>query len=414
MRKLIVAALVAAGLASPVAAQRRADAHYQPPRPHLWADADTNSAAAYYTLGAQHVGDDPQLAADAFYWASRLHPGWADPLYARRVALLLQLGEERFLRYVAGQRSVTRAADVQAIDSLYVRALTADPFLYRKFDLYLDRRYWHAAFTDDARRRGELPNEALYNSWFNGALQSVDPDTRGYVAYVNGRFAEAREWLERATRTAGHHRSRARADLARVLYLGGERQRSAEVMAEAIGDMRREDERDLVFAYESKALLEHSVAIAREELGDRAGAREAYGRALQEDLAFYPAHVRLGKLALAAGDTAAAVAELALAAQAAPDDGAVAYDYAVVAAAAGRLADALPQLERSVALEPWFAAPHLLIGRIYDASGMRTEAIQHLNDFVSRAPRDDPALAWARGRAAELQSALDAEKGDAR
>jgi Flp pilus assembly protein TadD len=414
VHKLIATALVAAGLAAPLAAQRRADAHYQPPRPHLWADADTNSAAAYYTLGAQHVGDDPQRAADAFYWAARLHPGWADALYARRVALLLQLGEERFLRYVQGQRSVARAPDLMAIDSLFVRALMADPFLYRKFDLYLDRRFWHASFGEMARRNGELPNEALYNAWFNSALQSMDPDTRGYVAYANGRFAEAREWLERASRTAGHHRSRVRADLARVLYLGGDRQRSAEVMAEAIGDMRREDARDLVFVYESKALLEHSVGTAREELGDPAAAREAYGRALQEDLAFYPAHVRLGKLALASGDTAAAVAELALAAQVAPDDAAVAYEYAVVAAAAGRLPDAVPQLERSVALEPWFAAPHLLMGRIYDASGMRLEAIQHLNDFVSRAPRDDPALEWARRRAAELQTTIDAEKGDAR
>ena len=89
---------------------------------------------------------------------------------------------------------------------------------------------------------------------------------------------------------------------------------------------------------------------------------------------------------------------------------------AIVAAglAAPLAAQPVPQLERSVALEPWFAAPHLLMGRIYDASGMRAEATQHLNDFVSRAPRDDSALEWARRRAAELQSALDAEKGDVR
>lgn len=66
------------------------------------------------------------------------------------------------------------------------------------------------------------------------------------------------------------------------------------------------------------------------------------------------------------------------------------------------------------ALEPWYAAPHLLTGRIDDASGMRLEAIRQLDDFASRAPRDDPALAWARTWAAELQAALNAEKGDAR
>jgi len=44
-------------------------------------------------------------------------------------------------------------------------------------------------------------------------------------------------------------------------------------------------------------------------------AREAYGRALQEDIAFYPAHVRLGLLALNAKDTSTAISELDLAAQ---------------------------------------------------------------------------------------------------
>jgi hypothetical protein len=62
---------------------------------------------------------------------------------------------------------------------------------------------------------------------------------------------------------------------------------------------------------------------------------------------------------------------------------------------------------------------HKLIATAVVAAGLAAPlaaqpAIQHLTDFASRAPRGDPALEWARRRAAELQSALDAEKGDAR
>jgi tetratricopeptide (TPR) repeat protein len=407
------AAALAVLLAAPLSAQR-VDVHAQPPRPSLWAGADSNSAAAYYTAGVQRIDSDPAGAAAAFYWAERLHPGWADALYGRRVALLLQLSEERYMRYMEGQRSVTRAADIMAIDSLYVRALTADPFLYRKFEQQMFRRYWHAVFADDARRNGEQPNAALFNEWINSYLHDIDPDVRGYVAYSEGKWADAQQWLERAAQRAGHHRSRVRSDLARVLYMEGDRQRSAEVMTQAIADMRSEDARDLVFVYESKAVLEHSVATAREELGDHAAAREAYGRALQEDIAFYPAHQALGKLALAAGDTAAAVAELALAAQIAEGDGGVAYDYANLLANTGKVAEALPELERAVRLDPYYAAPHLLLARIYEASGMRTEAVQHYHDFAARAAHDDPGLDYANRRAAELEAALHAEAGNGR
>jgi hypothetical protein len=42
-----------------------------------------------------------------------------------------------------------------------------------------------------------------------------------------------------------------------------------------------------VYFYDSKALFEHTIGMLLEQENDFAGAREAYARALQEDLAFY-------------------------------------------------------------------------------------------------------------------------------
>ena len=55
--------------------------------------------------------------------------------------------------------------------------------------------------------------------------------------------------------------------------------------------------------YESKALLEHSIGLVQQRLGNKSAAKEAFGRALQEDLSYFPAHVQLAYLALDGKDT---------------------------------------------------------------------------------------------------------------
>jgi hypothetical protein len=44
---------------------------------------DTNDSRLYYKAGLYAHGINPSLASAAFYWASRLDPGWADPYFAR-------------------------------------------------------------------------------------------------------------------------------------------------------------------------------------------------------------------------------------------------------------------------------------------------------------------------------------------
>ena len=46
---------------------------------------------------------EPRHAADAFYWAAQLDPAWAEPLYARYVALLMS-DTRRLVLYMEGDR----------------------------------------------------------------------------------------------------------------------------------------------------------------------------------------------------------------------------------------------------------------------------------------------------------------------
>src|SRR5687767_10100378 len=68
----------------------------EPKRPKMEANRDTNAAGAYYYWGLGQMRTSPRSAQDAFYWASRLDPAWADPLYAQRIAYHLS-DLERFL-----------------------------------------------------------------------------------------------------------------------------------------------------------------------------------------------------------------------------------------------------------------------------------------------------------------------------
>jgi tetratricopeptide (TPR) repeat protein len=56
----------------------------------------------------------------------------------------------------------------------------------------------------------------------------------------------------------------------------------------ALTELRARDAKELVPLYNSKAIIEYSIALLLEQKNDNEGAREAYGRALQEDLAYHP------------------------------------------------------------------------------------------------------------------------------
>ena len=316
-RTLILALALAAVSAAPLEAQRRGAV---PPRPAL-AAADTNDARAYLQFATQNIANRSSDAANAFYWAYQLDPTSAEALYGRYAALLVS-NPRRLVNYWDGDRRTVRSPEVMAMDSLYFRALTMDPFLYRRFEMQLLRAYLRQVVREDGD--GAMLPEALIEREVNSFLHDAGPWWHAIEAYGQGRFKEALGFYNDALSRA-RTKSRVRAERARLFAHVGNHQSALTEFGLALTEMRREDERDLVFLYESKALTEHGIAVLHERMGNLDAAREAYGRALTEDLAFYPAHVRLGLLALAAGDTMTAVGEMDLAAQAAGADPSVHY-----------------------------------------------------------------------------------------
>jgi tetratricopeptide (TPR) repeat protein len=383
MRPLRAATLVVAALlmATSVAAQKKPK---EPKRPKMDAGRDTNAAGAYYYWGIQQLEHSPRAAQDAFYWASRLEPSWADPLYAQRIAFHMS-NLDRFYKYITGTKYVLRSAEIKRVDSLHFRAMLRDPFFFRRHDkMLIDRLI-----------------EELTGQF--GGMISGDPEMRAWFAYSQTRFPEAVELYAKAI-AKDPKDYELHAERARAFYHMARFDSTVAEMNRALEGYRKEDEKDLVILYESKAMYEFSSANALIQAGKLEEAREALGRALAEDLSFYVAHQRLAALSLKAGDTATAIAEYELAVQLNTDDAPLRAEYAAMLIQLGKHAEAETHLARAIEIEPWYASPYALLGNAYEGMGKTAEAAEQYKKFVARASQNHELRPVAQARLAALAS----------
>jgi tetratricopeptide (TPR) repeat protein len=372
----------------------------QPNRPSLPDGADRNDPWSYYRIGLANVQKDPDKAADAFYWAARLNPIWAEPFYGRRVALLLS-NPRRLLRYMTGDRGEIRSKESLASDSLYRHALTLDPFLGPQMDhMFIE------SMIQEISSRASASGHSSELAWeMEKAVSNGPPEWRASVAYGQGRYFEAlglyAEALQHARMKAG-----ILAERGRLFYQVALHDSALVSLTQALAEMRKADKNDLVFLYQSKALMEERIGMIEHVKGDRAAAREAFGRALQEDLSYYPAHVQLAYLALETGDTATVMSEMDLAVQISPEDAGIRYQYGYALGSVNKLKEAEVQLTKAIELDPDFAAPHFVLADVFQAETRKAEALKEFRSFLSLASLRDPR----RDEATELAGILSASQ----
>jgi len=377
----VACALVSDGIAAqkPPPLQNPAESK----RPRLPSAADTNDWAEYFDYGVSRLRNDPRGAERAFYWASRLEPSRAEPLYGRWVAYWMRF-PGWFEEYVAERPRVLESPNVLQVDSLYQRALLQNPLMPRTL---------HVLLYD------QLPGE-----W------QRDPLTIAVLDYGAKKFDAAAAEFGKLVRgdPAKHYRLRYWQALC---FVAAQRYDSAAAeMAALVEELRRRDQKHLAYWYESKELLDYALGLLQLALGNRAAARVALQQALVENLAFYPAHAALADVALDEGDHAAALREYAQAVELGGDDAEVRHRYAQALADAGRPGEAEPQVRKVIELEPLFAAPYFTLGRVLEARGLKEQALAAYRDYVQRAPRLAPLIPHARARIAELHG-MEADSG---
>ena len=375
-----------------VGAQERA-----PSRPELPADADTNDARSYFRLAETVIEKEPRKAADAYYWAIRLNPVWAEAYYGRRTALLLR-DPRKLTRYVRGDRDAAASAEILAIDSLYLYALTLNPFVGPKLEHLL---IWAVT----GQSGGDPSLSSMSGASVNARLESYynRPEVRAAWEYRSGNYDEALRLYGIAI-SRSDRKAALRTQRGRLFYQIGRHDSALAELTSALEEMRKQDKEDFVFLYESKALMEQRIGMIHHVMGNDSAAREAFGRALQEDLSYFPAHVQLGYLALDAADTTTAATEMDLAVQIRPDDPGLRYQYGYTLASLKKLPEAEKQLRSAIAIDPDYAVPHFVLGQVLEARSQTDNASIEYQSFLARAPRVDPRRDEALARVQALKS----------
>lgn len=386
LRHLALLLALTSGVAAVAAAQVPFDT--PPKRPKMSAEADTNSALAYFNYGMGRMAVDPLGAAAAFYWASRLDPSWALPLYAERTALLLARPPGDLKTYLVKRREGQDNPDLQRIDSLALRALIKNPFVDRRLDGILIST-WLSRETGDQTTLRDLGSYDRYFTAWSAYLRGDYPMAMKVFGELVKRYPkdpDLRFWRALTQFSKGQLDS-ARMELQSSVSL----ERATEVELPGYG-------------WISHSWAEYAVGLLFSLTGQADSARTAYERALLDDVRLHSAHYQLGKVRLAARDTAGAIAEYQQAAALAPDDATYLADLGVLLIVRGAADSGIAVLNRAVAAEPFFPTPHFSLGLVYEQAGLKTEAAQHFESFIALAPQNmGPAIAAAKRHLAAIK-----------
>jgi len=369
----------------------------EPKRPNV--GGDKNDPETYYRWGIQQMDRYPDDAADAFYWSIRLDPGVADYYYARWAALHL-MDTDRLVAYYEADTKTLNSPEVRQIDSLRLHAMQLNPYLYRKFErVMIDKMIERTVL-----QHNQGVDQAELADAIREFHRDAGPGLKAMDAYASGNFTFAlQEWA--ADMPSWKNKAHPHSERAQIFYLlGGYDSAQAEFTA-AMRELQANEKNTLVYIYESKELYEQSLGMIAERQGNMDAAREAYGRALQEDLSYAPAHMALSAIDLAKHDTAGALSEMETASQVAPNDGYIAFFYGRTLLFAAKDAQALEQMKRAAALEPYYAEPHVFLAAIYDNADYKDEAIAEYAKFLSLASQRD-------GRVAKVKARLDKMRAD--
>ncbi|HEU0299044.1 MAG TPA: tetratricopeptide repeat protein [Longimicrobium sp.] len=351
-RPIITLALAASSLAAPLSAQ--------PDGLSLGRGADPNDWESWFTLGDRLFQRQPRQAQAAFEWAARLDPTRAEPLLGRWATFYAQ-DQGSWIALLQEDEEIRRRPQVISNELLYHRAHVRNPFVHRGLEMalyaMLGRRLW----------------------WDDG--------TAAFMNYGEGDFREAAQIFGRMVRRDPERNLRFRHYRA-LSWVGAGQVDSAIVELQTLlTALRRRDQQRVAYVYEAKSVWEHGLGLLYEARGDSGQARQAFQRALEEDLAWYPAWMGLARLSLQAGLPAEAVEHLSHAVEIAPDDAVVRYEYGNALYAAGRLEEAAAEFRSALDLEPFWADVPLRLGLAYDNLGQPQRAIPMYRAYLQRAPR---------------------------
>lgn len=356
---------------------RAATSAQQPQRLRLSGDADTNDWREYYAYGFKQLGIHPSRSDSAFYWAARLAPNRAEPLFGRWVAFWLR-NLSIYFDYLIDRTPRDEVSHVARADSFLDAALWRNPLLVRTLEL------------------------EIYDKLRQGGEWSDDEWTQGWLAFGHGHPERAADLWGRLLRNHPDRRPWVRYDRA-IVFAALQRYDSAIGDLEALvaGFDRLRLRRDsLVRVIDRKEYLLYGIGLLWLAVPNLDSATAAFQEALVADLSYAPAHEGLAEIALARGDPAGAAREFQLAVDLLPREVWYRDRLGMALAQAGHLPEAAAQLDTVTRQEPLFSDGFYQFGIVLDATGQHAAAATAFHQYLALAARAE------EGRIREVQQRL--------
>ena len=357
-----------------------ASLHGPYPRPALGdTNADPNDALSYYRLGDSVRRVLPGLADQAFYWALRLDPTFADAYFARWTLLRREFPWREMPDGSIRRLFAVQAGAALATDSLLNLAIAYSPFLEGS----LDFPRW--IISVDERRAAR------------------DPIMAGMRAYGLRDYHKAvTEWataLRKEPKAVLLHVPRAYAWVR--LNEPDSAINDLTVLVQHLELVQRDSS---VAAYYSKEYLYYAIGMLHATKLRYEEARAAFEQALVENLGFYMAHVRLAGTAALLEDTTTALNELQTATLIRSDDPLALVYHASLLISAGHLGDAEQKLRAALRADSDYALPHVFLGLAAETRHDTTTARAEYGLYLARAPRSATERVWASTHLNKLYS----------
>ena len=335
----------------------------EPDRPALPKGADPSDWESYFDLGVQKFKRTPLAAEEAFYWSSRLDPTRAEPLFARYAAFFAHTKDQDVTAYFRDDKEILQKPEFRTADSLRALALLRNPFVHRGLEILIFER--------------------IYGKF------AVDRDTRAWVAYSNGEFLKAIELYSATIGRGGRDARWRRFDRALAYAAMDDYKNSLSDLRAVLAELRADEQRGAVRFYRSKHFVLYMIGTLHAAMRDSANARRAFQEALLEDASFAYGNAGLASVSRVQRNNVQAADEYSLAVELAPNDPVLHFLRAQVLFDLNRHADAEQDLTRAMELEPHWAAPLYLLGRVREKQDRPEDALAVYTRFVQMAPRND-------------------------
>ena len=342
-----------------------------------WAREDTNDSHRQYYLALAHWKRHEWQQTDSLLrLAVRMEPRYSEAYLALSY---LPFSRRTQLRDEVRRNHVPEAwrSVVKEANDFYVRAFRTDPM---------------------------VSLEILEVAYDIHDAQALDYDIQEYQAYLRyiawaadlglGRYGSARERLDKLARQEFNEAKHPDKVPDFIIWYRGLAAAHSFQYDAAIADFRVLLDRTLKLQQGDKVIpiplqdndYRFMIAALHHNAGHTDSAVARYQESLEHDLGLAMAHTYLASIYEQTGRGPDALLERRRAVEVSNDDPAALFDLAISLFNTGRVGEALDPLYRAIALNPRYAPPYYVLGRIGEALKQPEEARAQYERFLAHAP----------------------------